>query len=569
MKSSWKVKAVALLSAVAMLFCGCQVSLTCLSHIDRDSNGKCDNCGTKMKIVIKDVENLTIKTYPVKNYYTSGETIDVTGGVLLVEYNDGKPAAEIPFTHEEVEITAPGMSTLGKKTVNVTYHNKSVRFPIEVGLNRYTVSFDLGYENAPAIENQLITINEYATAPETPVRDGFDFIGWFTSKDYTKEFNFKSTQITGDTTVYVQWMKTYTITYVDFSEDGNTTRNTVKGKIENITPDEREKATFGGWYYDAECTNAVNFDKIVENNTSVYARWIGGDVTTYTVTFNYNYASAPEAQTVSVPENEAVSAPATPTRADVNEKGHQAQNFTFGGWYTDKECTKAYNLSANVTEDLQLYAKWTGTYIFEAEHVSLTTDGTPDGEPLHGMGASGGSEGANMVDGVPEAALGMNGSNGYYVTYLYAPGLGLIFNIESDRDVEDATLIFRITCESRPFALDPVKNGDTAFEDDSGDAVPYSMYVITVNGQSIMYDTIMVKDASGHEDTGGRRPFSDHVIAVNLSLKKGMNSFSFLTANMNGMGGTMAGTAPVIDCIKITTSAELSWEPVTGNEFGQ
>ena len=42
-----------------------------------------------------------------------------------------------------------------------------------------------------------------------------------------------------------------------------------------------------------------------------------------------------------------------------------------------------------------------------------------------------------------------------------------------------------------------------------------------------------------------------------------------LTDNEHGMGGTMAATAPVIDCIKIEAAAELSWTPNLENEFGQ
>ena len=78
---------------------------------------------------------------------------------------------------------------------------------------------------------------------------------------------------------------------------------------------------------------------------------------------------------------------------------------------------------------------------------------------------------------------------------------------------------------------------------------------------SLDYETIEV--------AGGWPAFEDYTIAVNLSLKEGENVVRMMTANSHGMGGTMAGTAPVIDCIKITTSANLSWNPVTGNEFGQ
>ena len=44
-----------------------------------------------------------------------------------------------------------------------------------------------------------------------------------------------------------------------------------------------------------------------------------------------------------------VTKPADPTR----------EGYTFGGWYTDAACTKAYDFATAVTSDMTLYAKWT------------------------------------------------------------------------------------------------------------------------------------------------------------------------------------------------------------------
>ena len=35
------------------------------------------------------------------------------------------------------------------------------------------------------------------------------------------------------------------------------------------------------------------------------------------------------------------------------------EHYIFGGWFTDKECTKAYDFNTSVTDDITLYAKWT------------------------------------------------------------------------------------------------------------------------------------------------------------------------------------------------------------------
>ena len=78
-----------------------------------------------------------------------------------------------------------------------------------------------------------------------------------------------------------------------------------------------------------------------------------------------------------------VTKPADPTR----------EGYTFGGWYTDEACTKAYDFSAAVTADMTLYAKWTKNAV------------TPDGNG--GSGSNGGSG---------------NGTNGQQTGGAVAPG---------------------------------------------------------------------------------------------------------------------------------------------------
>ena len=564
MKKSIRLLLTSLILTPVLSLNACVASITCISHIDKNSDGKCDNCKQKVEIQVSNVEKMTVKTMPNKTYYALNEQFDKTGGVISVTYNDGTPAEDISLDDERLTVQVPGMGSAGKKNVAVKYGGKTITFMIEVGAARFTVNFNLGYDGAEAIPEQLVIINEYAQIPNTPVRDGYDFAGWYADAQFETAFNFEMNAISKDTTIYAKWAKVFTITYdVNYEGGENLHANTVNGKANaSIVPAERAGYIFSGWYADAACENAFDFNSEITQDTTVYAKWVSDATTMYTVTFNENYGETPNTTETQVAEGSSVATPVAPTRADVATKGHQATSFTFGGWYTDKECKTAYDFKSTVNDNITLYAKWTGTYIFEAEHVALIDPNT--GRPLKGMGASGGSEGPNMVDPPAPGQEGINASNGYYVTYLYSPGLGLYFNITSDRDVADATLIFRISSETVPYALTSSPLGG---ETENGTRL--SQYDISLNGESIEYETIEILDTLGHTATGGKRPFSDHTIAVKLSLKKGVNVFSFVTANMNGMGGTMAATAPVIDCIKVTTSAELSWNPVLTNEVGQ
>ena len=61
-----------------------------------------------------------------------------------------------------------------------------------------------------------------------------------------------------------------------------------------------------------------------------------------------------------------------------------AEGYTFAGWYTEAECTNAYNFETPVTAELHLYAKWTQnasavTYYFMGE---ITGWGNGKGRPM-------------------------------------------------------------------------------------------------------------------------------------------------------------------------------------------
>lgn len=71
------------------------------------------------------------------------------------------------------------------------------------------------------------------------------------------------------------------------------------------------------------------------------------EVVKYTVTFNVDGGSA--VASITVDANGKITLPTAPTKAD----------HTFGGWFTDSACTKAFDASTAITANTTLYAKWT------------------------------------------------------------------------------------------------------------------------------------------------------------------------------------------------------------------
>ena len=139
-------------------------------------------------------------------------------------------------------------------------------------INTYTVEFDTN--GGSTIADQTVNYNATATQPENPTKDGFTFSGWYADSELTQEFDF-STPIVQDITIYAKWtINTYT---VEFDTDGGST-------IENQTVDYNAKATrpedptkdgftFGGWYADSELTQEFDFDTLITQNTTIYAKW--------------------------------------------------------------------------------------------------------------------------------------------------------------------------------------------------------------------------------------------------------------------------------------------------------
>lgn len=107
---------------------------------------------------------------------------------------------------------------------------------------------------------------------------------------------------------------------------------------------EKEGYTFMGWYTNEECTAAYDPSIPITQSFLLYAKW---DEASYKMCFDSQGGTPVADQTIT--KNGTALRPATPTRS----------GYTFGGWYTDADCTTAYDFSAPVTENLTLYAKWT------------------------------------------------------------------------------------------------------------------------------------------------------------------------------------------------------------------
>ncbi|WP_426252360.1 InlB B-repeat-containing protein [Paenibacillus pabuli] len=212
-------------------------------------------------------------------------------------------------------------------------------------VNSYTVNFESN--GGSVVADQSIQHGDLAAAPVTPTKAGHTFARWFTDSGLSQAFDFETTTVTNDLTLYAKWtVNSYT---VNFESNGGSVvpDQTVQYGELAIAPDVPTKAghTFAGWYTEPDWSTPfdLNTTSIVQD-TTLYAKWAPN---TYKVTFNTLGGSA--LSNAAVEHGKKLSAPASPSRS----------GYAFAGWYADPELKTPFNFTqTEITADLTLYAKW-------------------------------------------------------------------------------------------------------------------------------------------------------------------------------------------------------------------
>lgn len=143
---------------------------------------------------------------------------------------------------------------------------------------------------------------------------------------------------------------TYTITY---ELDGGTLSNAPAQYNKNsgtvtLPRPTRDGYRFTGWT-GTDLTEKT-LDVVIPAGSTGDRKYTANWVETRTVTFDVNgHGTAPDPQTVDI-GTKAVR-PTDPVQT----------GWRFDGWYTDRDCTAAYDFDKEVTEDITLYAKWVQT----------------------------------------------------------------------------------------------------------------------------------------------------------------------------------------------------------------
>ena len=141
----------------------------------------------------------------------------------------------------------------------------------------YTITYNVQGHGA----EQASVSNVTALPTKLPelTEEGYVFGGWYFDADCTRPAEAGAT-ITADTTLYAKWTEEtttpvveYTITY-NAQGHGTTPESVTGNKLPESLPVLTETGyTFGGWYFDADCTQAAEAGATITADTTLYAKW--------------------------------------------------------------------------------------------------------------------------------------------------------------------------------------------------------------------------------------------------------------------------------------------------------
>jgi uncharacterized repeat protein (TIGR02543 family) len=395
---------------------------------------------------------------------------------------------------------------------------------------------------------------------------GRDFAGWYLVKTnpnseepLPQEYRVDLSSINDDMILYAGWtLHEYQIDFDYNYEDSPTPPESqfikYRKYVQSPEVTSREGYLFGGWFTEPAGVNQFTFeDTQVTSDLTLYAKWIEEDEQQEPVIVTYKYdigAGEVLYSTLEVPYNGTVgnSGPQDPLIED----------YIFVSWYRDQAFTTKFSKSLNLTQNITVYGKMLKKYTFEAEAVDLTD-----------KYCQGSSTNSYEEECIMDFSFVRGGdvSNGYFVRELYYYGAFLDFVIEAEEEEKDAVLYLRVSSESYVFFNAKSKEPGGALYNYLSD----TDFKIVVNGQWngaepltwLEYGGIylpMANTAEPEDVAQNKTPFETILVISGLTLKKGTNLITLFVSNNYNHGGTFHAEAPIIDCIYLYSSVNLTMQ---------
>ncbi len=265
--------------------------------------------------------------------------------VINVE-NISKEAKVSPFIGKEYN-TKTSNYAYDNYEVNTDqkYTDKEVYYQNQT---KYKVTLDYGYEND--LEKAFyVDVNKSFNRPETPKREGYKFVGWY-SKDGLYNFTNK---LSDNLFLTAHWKESTYEYYVAFDLGYDTTNDIDPILLEEsqvIEPTEptREGYEFRGWFEKTSNVTPYDFSKEIKGDYVFIAMWRlkEEEVKKVSIAFEIGFADDYQVDTIIVDDGEKVLAPAV----DPEKEG-----YLFMGWYLGGT---PFDFDDEINYDILLVARW-------------------------------------------------------------------------------------------------------------------------------------------------------------------------------------------------------------------
>lgn len=155
-----------------------------------------------------------------------------------------------------------------------------------INIGGYSVSVNLNGGTGVNAED-FISGSTLIEPTKTPTKKGCDFLGWYFDAEFEEEAEF-DIQIKENITIYAKWSEyRWTVTLVFGGENDNAiVKVEDKGRV--VLPEQLPVINgyqITGWYKNSALTTQFNFLDLIEDDTTIYAKW---EIISYAISYVFD-----------------------------------------------------------------------------------------------------------------------------------------------------------------------------------------------------------------------------------------------------------------------------------------
>ena len=184
--------------------------------------------------------------------------------------------------------------------------------------------------------------------PSEPTREGYLFRGWYFDEDFNQEVP-STFRVIEDLEIHANWEKYTSLTFETNSflaiDKVITTEQNFTVKLSDLPQLNRDGFTFMGWYTDAQLRSPLNEDLILNENKTIYARWLEHMRLSFVTNFDFIISPI-----VKFDENPSVNISELPQLS--------REGYIFEGWYQDSRFNTPVEQVIDLDQHKTIYAKW-------------------------------------------------------------------------------------------------------------------------------------------------------------------------------------------------------------------